>query len=177
METEISSSIRQSLQLEQMEPPSSTNTFLSGLLNLFEWSEPVGIFSSNRIPPDIKKSKSFTIICNLSRHGEPGTHFVSIIKRGGHLLYLDPLAMYIELNRDISTFIESCNPASVIKLARAVQHPKSWLCGYFCVFFSLLYKETCERKDIVQFEEKHLQKNDCICIRNIAKMIENKACQ
>ena len=156
------------------EEPAVSNVFLSSLLNLFKWLEPVGIFSSNNIPPKLKKEEKFTIICNLSRVEQPGTHFVSIIKRGSSILYLDPLATYLDFNGDLSKFIESCSPTSIMRLEKPIQHEKSWLCGYFCVFFSLLYSRNVAGLKLEKFVEEDILMNDCICIRNIATIIENK---
>lgn len=165
-------STHRSSQHQNDENASTSNIFLSGLLNLFDWREPVGIFSSNNIPESFKKESRFTIICNLSRANQPGTHFVSIIKREDTILYLDPLATYIDFNGDITQFIEDCEVSSIITLKKPIQHEKSWMCGYFCVFFSLLYSKNVHGLKLEKFVERGIRKNDCICIRNIARIIE-----
>lgn len=174
MATEISTSTHRSSQELTEEPPAVSNIFLSELLNLFTWNEPVGIYSSNNIPPQLKTEEKFTIICNLSRVEQPGTHFVSIIKRGSCILYLDPLASYLDFNGDLSRFIESCECSNIMRLEKPIQHINSWLCGYFCAFFSLLYSKNVNGVRLERFVEDDIKKNDCICIRNIAQIIENK---
>ena len=39
-----------------------------------------GVFSCDNIPEYVQESKTFSIICNLSREGEQGSHFITILK-------------------------------------------------------------------------------------------------
>lgn len=146
----------------------TSNLFLIDFLNRFEWKHFIGVFSSNSIPPNLHQERDFTIICNLSRLGEPGTHFISIIKRGNSLMYLDPLAMYITLNNDLTNFIESCNCENILKFIHPIQDPTSWYCGYFSLYFSLYFNETLPyHNELTPFDVNNLKLNDCICLHNL----------
>ena len=159
------------MPLESTELKEATsNLFIIDFLNQFKWKQFCGVFASNTIPEDVYTKKEFSIICNLSRYNEEGTHFVSIIKYNNTILYLDPLALYIDLNDDINTFIYRCNCENVLKLQRPIQDMNSWYCGYFCIFFVLFFNRELEcRKELTPFvsESEDLIKNDCICLDNI----------
>ena len=152
-------------------PESTTNAFLLEMLNLFPWSESCGVYASNEMPASLSCQERFSIICNLSRADQPGTHYVSIIRRGDSILYLDPLALYMELNNDITQFINNCNVSEVIKLDKALQHPKSWFCGYFTLFFLLHFNPRISIREVEKFDVNNLRSNDCICLNNIAEYI------
>lgn len=149
---------------------SSSNLFLKDFLDRFKWNQFYGIFSSDNIPVDICQMESFSIICNLSRKNEIGTHFVTIIKNKKIILYLDPLALYITLNNDIDNFIAKCKPDKICKLTKAIQHMNSWYCGYFNMFFLLFFNTTVSCKKLYCFNEKDLLLNDCICLNNLMLM-------
>jgi hypothetical protein len=154
---------------------SSSNFFIKDMLTLFEWSEPIGVFASNNIPNQLLEEENFTIVCNLSRIQETGTHFISLIKRGNRMIYIDPLGIYIELNNDISSFIEKCNPSILYKIKEGIQDiEKSFFCGLFCIYFSLDNNPLLERPpNLMPFESNDLIKNDCICLHNIAQYINS----
>jgi hypothetical protein len=154
------------------EEESTSNVFLISMLALFPWSEEHGVFSSDRIPSELASKPQFSIICNLSRSGQAGTHFIAIIRRGEIILYLDPLALYIELNEDISNFISKCNVEKVSKMSQAIQHPKSSYCAYFCLLLLLHFNPEITAVGTEKFSNKNLKINDCICINNIAKYID-----
>jgi hypothetical protein len=149
----------------------TSNIFLSDFLNRFKWDHFQGVFSSDSIPNTLKDMTNFSIICNLSRKDEKGTHFISIIKRGENILYLDPLAIYINLNDDIPKFIASCNCTDIIKLDHPIQSNSSWYCGYFTLFFLLFFNKNIDcRSKLEQFVKENLTKNDCISLNNLMIM-------
>ena len=150
----------------------TSNIFLYDCMKRFSWSCFWGVFSSNDIPTQLHATSEFNIICNLSRKEEQGTHFIALIRKNNVLMYLDPLALYIELNDDISQFISLCNCSEVIKLTTPVQHWKSWYCGYFCLFFVLYYSDNIVCTKLKQFENENIRKNDCICLHNLSHIFE-----
>lgn len=154
------------------EENSTSNIFLISMLSLFPWNEEHGVFSSNGIPPELSSKSRFSIICNLSRTGQAGTHFIAIIRRDSVILYLDPLALYIELNEDISNFIDNCNVEKVSKMDQAIQHPRSAYCAYFCLLLLLHFNPEVSVEGAEKFSETKLKINDCICINNIVKYID-----
>lgn len=149
----------------------TSNIFLEDLLNRFKWTDFCGVFSSDSIPTHLCEHKNFFIISNISSSKEKGTHFVSIIKKNNIILYLDPLALYINLNEDIDIFIARCKCEKIVKLRQPIQHIKSWYCGYFTVFFLLFFNDTLNCHDkLTAFEKNELLKNDCICLNNLMIM-------
>ena len=53
-----------------------------------------GVYSADSIPPALKGGRAnFSIICNLSRIGQAGSHLVSIISRAAYVLYIDSFGL------------------------------------------------------------------------------------
>ena len=151
------------------EVSATSNLFIREILNRFPWSGRFGVFASDRIPKDSKHDENFWFIINLSPSTARGTHYIALIKKKNVLLYIDPLGLYIELNSHISTFVKSTNVTEVVRINNPIQHPKSWYCGYFCLFFVLYFNEEIKRPDeICSFVDKNLKKNDCIVLHNLS---------
>ena len=87
------------------------------------------------------------------------------------MLYLDPLALYIELNQDINNFIADCAVAEVVKMEKAIQPMESWKCGYYCALLALHFNPNASVNNVEKFSATNLKRNDCIVVNNIAKYI------
>lgn len=134
----------------------TSNIFLLDFLGRFKWSHFHGVFASDMIPRGLHSEEEFSIICNLSKSGQKGTHYISIIKYNNIVLYLDPLAMYIDVS-DINKFIDLCACKKVIRLSHPIQDLTSWYCGYFCMFFLLFFNRKLKcREELTPFEIKDL---------------------
>lgn len=133
-----------------------------------------GVFSSNNIP---QFNENYTIICNLSNVLEEGTHFVCVGRLNNNLIYFDPLALNI-FNNDLEIYlnkeIKKCS--NIMFLRYPIQ---SWLsqgCGYYCIFFVLLFhviliNNSFDDIQLLQFS-KQLHRNDSICKSNITRLIK-----
>jgi hypothetical protein len=154
----------------------TSNIFINEILRIFPWKEDYGIYSSNKIPASLSYKKNFTIICNESRQEEEGTHFIIIIRRNETILYLDPLAIYLEIHNDIPDFINACNVKTVFKLTKPIQHIDSWMCGLFTTCLALYFNPLAKNTNFQTFVTRNIKDNDCICINNIVQFIlQNKS--
>lgn len=163
-----------STQSHHTEMDFSTDVFLKELLSKFEWDHQYGVVSSDELLPFCDCPK-FSLIANLSRRTSEGTHFVSFILRDNILMYLDPLNIYVELNSDINDFISSLEKKGVktLRLTRAIQSIYSNYCGFFSLYFCLLFNDSLRNKGIKyeKFRNDATLKNDCIVLHNIAMAI------
>ena len=69
-----------------MSEESISNIYIDQLMKKISWSFR-GTFSCNNIP--IFNDENFSLIVNLSREGEIGTHFIAIIISSNQILYFD----------------------------------------------------------------------------------------
>jgi hypothetical protein len=95
-----------------------------------------GVFSSDEHVSQLKNNDS--VIFNLSKRCESGSHFVSIYRKANKLIYFDPLCLFL-LPNSIARFINKHNLPINYNSTR-IQSPFSDFCGYFCIAFILLIK-------------------------------------
>ncbi len=109
-----------------------TNKYLEELTTKFVGKKHfLGVFPSDAIPET--KKKKFSIIFNLSKHFEAGSHFVSIIKKSDKIIYFDSYGKKCS-NRSIASFMNQFQiPITYNK--KKIQHDLSNFCGYFCFYF------------------------------------------
>lgn len=116
-----------------------------------------GVYSCNTIP-NLKFYKNFSIIVNLSRNDEQGTHWVSIFRKGKILLYYDSLGLPLT-NRDIKTFLCRINKQYDYNLFQN-QCYDSYNCGFYCLFFCLMMEKGMTFDEFKALFSKNCRKND-----------------
>jgi hypothetical protein len=138
-----------------------------------------GIYSANSIPQ--KKLLSlprFSIILNLSKMEEKGTHFICIIKVSNKdCFYLDPLALNFTLNSFIPSFIDRLKCKRLYSLKTPIQSINSTYCGWFGIYFCMLfdsYFDEVSLLPITKFSAKSPHMNDEICLQNIRSLISTE---
>ena len=146
------------------------NIEIDDFLSKYELPYYIGVFSSNTIP---KLPAKCVFICNLSNDYQDGTHFITICKIFDKLIIFDSLALNMTndaLLKKLQSFA-----STFIHLREPIQSINSQSCGLFCIFFVLLYHNSCitsiKYHNIIQFEKYDLKKNDIICAQNIKLLI------
>lgn len=141
-----------------------SNIYIDRLLNKIGLRRYRGTFSCNNIPSSIAKLPHFSIICNLDKVGEEGSHFVTVVGQPEQILYMDPLALPCT-NPSIAKFIEEAQlqgKRSLKEQKRQIQHPLSKYCGFYCMLYTLYYE--CDKHNIEpEFYQKNLLANDSRC--------------
>jgi hypothetical protein len=142
-----------------------TNTFINQFLKP-RCRDYRGTFSSDNIPSNLKHVSKFSIICNLSKRGKIGSHFIGIFAFPQYVIYFDSIGLpaFVE---SICDFLRSLN-RPIVYNQRQIQH----LDSYFCGFYTILY---CMRFDVVNidtpvkiiFNDDNLIENDNTCIEYI----------
>jgi hypothetical protein len=136
-----------------------------------------GVFSADTIPEErLLKLARFSIIANLSKAKEKGTHFVCVMKLSeDSCLYLDPLALNFTLHSHIKKFIGRLQCGQPLILAKPVQAVMSTKCGWFTIYFCMLFDSAFNlNAALVKFSSKTLLKNDHVCLKNIQALLRRK---
>ena len=110
-----------------------TNKYIEKLLSQYS-SSFKGVFSCNTLPII---HGDFTLISNLSKDTEPGTHFITIIVKNGQVYYFDPIGLPC-INKNIKTYL---NYYSKQHFYNQIQYQcwDSIFCGFYCILFILLH--------------------------------------
>ena len=113
-----------------------------------------GCYACNEIPTFLRHEKKFSVIINLSRANEKGTHWVAVYKDHGTLIYYDPVGFPL-INSDIKLFLNSISQEHQHNLFE-YQCIYSKLCGYFVMLFTLLLE-----RDMSFTQFRNLFSNKC----------------
>jgi hypothetical protein len=148
------------------------NFYIEALLKRFT-KDFKGVFSADNIPAKLLQLDKFIIVCNLSKHGEEGSHFVTIVAHPNDTLYIDPLGLQCFVPEISSYLKRRGNP--VIYNTRQVQSERSIFCGYFAIFYSLLFDSSNDDNDTeFNFYSVHLSGNDKRCVKYIKQLVSRR---
>jgi hypothetical protein len=113
-----------------------TNGYLSEIGKKIIGKTFLGSFPCD-LTPKVNRKTNFSLILNLSKYNEKGTHFVAIFADEKRILYFDPLGNKCE-NKDIIKFIkENKKNRKVYKKFPKIQSDDSIFCGFYCLGFLL----------------------------------------
>ena len=130
----------------------------------------MGVFSSNNIPKELTRRNNFSIICNLSKVGKEGTHFVTIIGSQNNMKYIDPLGLHCFVP-SIQDFLKAC-ARPLVHNARILQSPTSFHCGFYCILFIFTSEKNITNVPAIKFGD-NLRTNDRKCIQYILYIMRN----
>ena len=148
-----------------------TNEYLTKLGNKLFGKTFLGSFPCD-YKPTIKNKHNFSVIFNLSKHDEKGSHFVAVYCKRKNIVYFDPFGEPCT-NEFIINFIKDySNGKNYIENNTTIQSCQSYFCGLFCICFIAYLKEGFSLKDFLKlFNKKNLLKNDVIVTKYIIKFI------
>lgn len=127
-----------------------------------------GVFSCDNIPQKIKEMREYSVIVNLSKSDEIGSHFITILKiNSKEIWYIDSLGNWCH-NQFIIDFMTSQN-VEIFYNGKIIQSPSSELCGYFCIFVCLHFEKL--KVAGPDFSTTDLRLNDELCIEGIKQLI------
>ena len=118
-----------------------------------------GVYSCNNIP-FFKKMSTYSLIVNLAKSHEPGTHFVAIFIKKGVAFYFDPVGMPC-INFDILNYFKS-NSLQLKTNPIQFQAITSFFCGYYCMLFVFLTERGMPFHKFKKLFSKNCQNNDII---------------
>jgi uncharacterized protein YutD len=124
-----------------------------------------GCFPANCIPDQLAKRTNFSIVCNLSRVGYEGTHFVTIIGCADYIIYIDSVGIPC-ISEDIRTFLKKTN-REILYNKKQIQHLDSIYCSMYCIFFILHFNLSHIIKCNVKFSDAKLLNNDVLVMKYV----------
>lgn len=126
-----------------------------------------GVYSANTIPLRLLKVDVFSIVCNLSKVDEPGSHFVAVIVQPQEIFYMDSFGSPC-ITPEIVGFLKKINKP-VVYNTRQIQDFSSKLCGFYSILF-VLYFDADNGVPLV-FDYKNLLQNDVTCVKKICEIL------
>ena len=131
-----------------------SNVEIADFLNSFHLQNFLGIASADTVPVPLLNSKEhFSLIANLDKYGDPGTHFITLIGLPTCVLYIDTLGLPNYFSRTLWHCLTRLNRPlkSIYSMTEHVQTHESNMCGdfsaYFCIIFDKKNKEIKSRLD------------------------------
>ena len=147
--------------------PGVTNGYLQDLGKKIVGKTFLGSFPCD-MAPNSKRRKKFSVIFNLSKHNQKGTHFVCVFADSNRIFYFDPLGNACK-NKYIMNFLTKNKLRRKIrKKFIKIQSNESIFCGYFCIGFILAMTNKVSLKQFFSiFDYENLNNNDNIMIKFI----------
>ena len=144
----------------RMEEEGISNIYIDNLMNKISktfW----GTFSIDNIP--LIKNDIFSVIVNLSKQNEKGTHFIAVSSRKNRIIYFDSLGdQNIDIN--LKKYLKKYKK-QIIYSNFQLQNLFSNHCGFFCISFILCMENNISLENFLKiFNRKNLYLNDYICI-------------
>ena len=138
-----------------------SNYYIDDVLKAFKNFK--GTFSSNNIPILENNER---VICNFSRAGEEGTHFIFLTCKEENLYYFDPLNLSF-LPEDVAAYFLLFK--NVINLSKRIQHPNSSFCGFYCIlaFLACNFNIVFFTNNVLTVFKKYCLENDNLCVKLI----------
>jgi hypothetical protein len=152
-----------------------SNLYIQDAAKTFCSDDFAGVFSSDAIPESLHKRERFNAVCNLSRLGEEGTHFVTLVGRPAAVLYIDTFGLPCH-NDDIGQFLQRCGRPVLFNFRR-IQSTTSAHCGLFALMYVMFYDRRREAEHPnarLNFSRRDLNDNDQKCFQYISQMIAQK---
>lgn len=142
-----------------------SNLFITSILNPtcpnFQ-----GVYSADTVPKTLTRHDTFSIVCNLSKVEETGSHFITIISVPSYVLYIDSFGVSCSVV-ELQNFLVSLRKPIFFNSTK-IQHASSSFCGFFCILFVLKFNHP---STIIRFENVNLRKNDNICVKKIQDIL------
>ena len=109
------------------------------------------------------EEETFSLIVNLSKVGEKGSHFIALFVLESKIWYFDSFGT-LQINTIIEKYLKKYRK-TILYTKTLIQHPLSSHCGFFCISFILCLENKIPPKIFLKMLHKDkLYINDYICI-------------
>ena len=158
-----------SLLTIRMEENGISNVYIDKLMEKISISFN-GTFSIDNIP--VFNDDVFSIIINLSKQNEIGTHFIAVYVLENKILYFDSFGNQLN-NSSLKRYLKKYKK-SIIFSNIQLQNLLSSHCGFFCIAFILCIENNITLDNFLKkFYRKKLHLNDYICVEIIKIFINH----
>jgi hypothetical protein len=148
-----------------------TNQYVNGLGEILCGKTFLGVYSSDIQPKLRKRCYKFSVIFNLDKHTESGSHFVAIFCNKNTLFYFDPFGKKCT-NKQIKRYIQNnLKGRKYIYNCQRIQNDKSLFCGLFCLTF--LYSQV-KNISFCSYLNNFVKRNTLVNDKIVTKMIVDK---
>lgn len=96
----------------------------------------LGVFPSDDFPKLFSTKKNTSVIFNLSKSNESGTHFIAIFKKGKKIYYFDSFGEICK-NKNILKFLK-LHTNTIYCNVKKIQSLTSNFCGLYCLSFLIV---------------------------------------
>ena len=158
-----------SLLIIRMEENGISNVYIDKLMEKISISFN-GTFSIDNIP--VFNDDVFSIIINLSKQNEIGTHFIAVYVLENKIIYFDSFGNQLN-NSSLKRYLKKYKK-SIIFSNIQLQNLLSSHCGFFCIAFILCIENNITLDNFLKkFYRKKLHLNDYICVEIIKIFINH----
>ena len=158
-----------SLLTIRMEENGISNVYIDKLMEKISRSFN-GTFSIDNIP--VFDDDVFSIIINLSKQNEIGTHFIAVYVLENKIIYFDSFGNQLN-NSSLKRYLKKYKK-SIIFSNIQLQNLLSSHCGFFCIAFILCIENNITLDNFLEkFYRKKLHLNDYICVEIIKIFINH----
>ena len=158
-----------SLLIIRMEENGISNVYIDKLMEKISISFN-GTFSIDNIP--VFNDDVFSIIINLSKQNEIGTHFIAVYVLENKIIYFDSFGNQLN-NSSLKRYLKKYEK-SIIFSNIQLQNLLSSHCGFFCIAFILCIENNITLDNFLKkFYRKKLHLNDYICVEIIKIFINH----
>jgi hypothetical protein len=93
----------------------------------------LGVYPADAKPKINKKKTNVSVIFNLSKHDESGSHYIAILFKQKEILYFDSYGKKLT-NKYIKTYLRQFNKP-ILYHTKKIQHKDSIFCGLFSLAY------------------------------------------
>ena len=158
-----------SLLTTRMEENGISNVYIDKLMEKISRSFR-GTFSIDNIP--VFEDDVFSVIINLSKQNEIGTHFIAVYVLENKIIYFDSFGNQLN-NSSLKKYLKKYKKPIILSKIQ-IQNLLSSHCGFFCIAFILCIENGITLDDFLKkFYRKKLHLNDYICVKIIKIFINH----
>ena len=158
-----------SLLTIRMEENGISNVYIDKLMEKISISFN-GTFSIDNIP--VFNDDVFSIIINLSKQNEIGTHFIAVYVLENKIIYFDSFGNQLN-NSSLKRYLKKYKKPIILSKIQ-IQNLLSSHCGFFCIAFILCIENGITLDDFLEnFYRRKLHSNDYIGVKIIKIFINH----
>lgn len=115
-----------------------TNQQLESIAKKYLGKSFLGVFPCDAVPNFKRKKEKMYMIFNLSKHDEPGSHYIAVVIFKKRAYYFDSYGKKLT-NYYIKNFLKSLG-LQIFYHTEKIQPQNSIFCGFYCLSYLIFFK-------------------------------------